>query len=329
MKISKEVKIGAVMVLAIFLAVWGANYLKGTNFFDNSRHFYAVYENINGLSRTNPVKINGFKVGQVEEIDFLPDFSGKLYVKFSVTKDEFRIPKGTRAEIFSDGFLGAKAIRLKLTEEDVFHNDRDTLFSGVEASLQESVNAQIAPLKRKAESLIGSIDSAITTVKSIFNTKAQEDIGSSISNIRQSLEIFKQTMLDADAMVNENRVSFKNISSGIESIVTNFEKNNETLNKTLANLQSISDSLAGANLQQTINNASLAMQEIAELMGKVNRGEGSIGALLNNDSLYKNLEAAAYDLDQLMLDMRLNPERYVHFSIFGRKSKKKSPAETP
>lgn len=323
MKISKEVKIGAVMILAILLAVWGANYLKGTNFFDNNRHFYAIYDNISGLSRTNPVKINGFKVGQVEEIDFLPDHSGRLYVKFSVSKNEFKIPKGTRAEIFSDGLLGSKGIQLRLGTDEVAHVDGDTLISDVEFSLQESVNAQIAPLKRKAESLIGSIDSAITTVKSIFNTRAQEDIGSSISNIRQSLEVFKQTMLDADAMVNENRVNFQKISSGVESIVTNFEKNNETLNQTLSNLKSITDSLAGANLQQTVQNASLAMQEVAEIMGKVNRGEGSIGALLNNDTLYKNLEAAAYDLDQLMLDMRLNPERYVHFSIFGRKSKKK------
>ena len=87
------------------------------------------------------------------------------------------------------------------------------------------------------------------------------------------------------------------------------------------NIKMISDSLAGANLQETVNNASRAMAEVADLMERVNKGEGSLGALLNNDKLYKNLEAAAYDLDQLMLDMRLNPERYVHFSVFGRKSK--------
>ena len=199
----------------------------------------------------------------------------------------------------------------------------DTLTSSIEASLQDAVNQQIAPLKNKAEDLIGSIDSAITTVKSIFNTQAQQDIGSSITNIKQSLDVFKQTMIDADAMVNENRQSLQRIFSNVESITQNFEINNDKLDQILTNLKSISDSLAGANLQQTVNNASIAMQQVAELMEKVNNGEGSLGALMNNDTLYQNLEAAAYDLDQLMLDMRLNPERYVHFSIFGRKDKSK------
>jgi phospholipid/cholesterol/gamma-HCH transport system substrate-binding protein len=130
-------------------------------------------------------------------------------------------------------------------------------------------------------------------------------------------------MEDADDMVNENRQSLQRIFANVESITKNFENNNEKLDQTLSNLKSISDSLAGANLQQTVNNASIAMQEVAELMQKVNSGEGSLGALMNNDTLYQNLEAAAYDLDQLMLDMRLNPERYVHFSIFGRKDKSK------
>ncbi|MFT7084734.1 MAG: phospholipid/cholesterol/gamma-HCH transport system substrate-binding protein [Vicingaceae bacterium] len=322
MKIRKEVKIGGVMLLCIFLAIWGANYLKGKNIFDKSLKLYAVYDNVGGLSRTNPVMFNGNKVGQVESVDFSKDFSGKLIVQFSINEQFIKIPRDSKAEIFSDGFLGGKAINLAFGTSETSVKNLDTLSSSIEASLQDAVNQQIAPLKNKAEDLIGSIDSAITTVKSIFNTKAQEDIGSSITNIRQSLEVFKRTMEDADAMVNENRQSLSRIFSNVESITQNFENNNKKLDETLSNLKMISDSLAGANLQQTVNNASIAMQEVAELMQKVNNGEGSLGALMNNDTLYRNLEAAAYDLDQLMLDMRLNPERYVHFSIFGRKDKK-------
>ena len=323
MKVSKEVKTGGVMLLCIFLAVWGANYLKGKNIFDDSLKLYAIYDNVGGLSRTNPVVFNGNKVGQVESVDFLKDFSGRLIVKFSITENFIKIPKDSKAEIFSDGFLGGKAINLSLGNSSEQVTEFDTLTSSIEASLQDAVNQQIAPLKNKAEDLIGSIDSAITTVKSIFNTQAQQDIGSSITNIKQSLDVFKQTMIDADAMVNENRQSLQRIFSNVESITQNFENNNDKLDQILTNLKSISDSLAGANLQQTVNNASIAMQQVAELMEKVNNGEGSLGALMNNDTLYQNLEAAAYDLDQLMLDMRLNPERYVHFSIFGRKDKSK------
>ena len=323
MKISKEVKIGWVMLLCIFLAIWGANYLKGKNIFDKSLKLYAVYPNVGGLARTNPVMFNGNKVGQVESVGFSKDFSGKLIVQFSITESYIKIPRDSKAEIFSDGFLGGKAINLVFGKATETVKNLDTLNSSIEASLQEAVNQQIAPLRNKAESLIGSIDSAITTVKSIFDIKAQEDISSSITTISQSLKVFKKTMEDADDMVNENRQSLQRIFANVESITKNFENNNEKLDQTLSNLKSISDSLAGANLQQTVNNASIAMQEVAELMQKVNSGEGSLGALMNNDTLYQNLEAAAYDLDQLMLDMRLNPERYVHFSIFGRKDKSK------
>lgn len=321
MKIKKEIKIGSLMLLAIVLLFWGANYLKGTNLLNQNRHFFAAYNNVNGLTRSNPVIINGFKVGAVEEINFLDVNSGKLLVKFSVTEKEIQLSKNTEAKIISNGILGSKAIELVLGSDTSLLNDNDTLSSSVAASLQEEVNSQIAPLKKKAESLIGSIDSAITTVESIFNTKAKEDIGSSISNIRASLESFKETMDDADSLVNENRASLRKIFIQVESITRNFEQNNETLTQTLSNVKMITDSLAGANLQETVNNASRAMTEVADLMQRVNNGEGSLGALLNNDSLYKNLEAAAYDLDQLILDMRLNPERYVHFSVFGRKPK--------
>ena len=322
MKISKEVKIGSVMLLAILLLFWGANYLKGLDILHKNRHFYAEYENVNGLTRSNPIVINGLKVGMVEEIDFLPDNSGRLYVKFTVTKKDFLIPKDTEAKIVSDGILGSKAIRLGIGESSVYAEDGDTLVSNVEASLTEAVNQQIAPLKKKAEDLISTVDSAIIVVSAIFNKKARNDLDSGFASIRGSLEAFEKTMSQVDEMVREDRAHLKAIFINIESITKNLANNNEKLTRTLANLETISDSLAGANLKQTVDNASLAMKEIADLMQKVNNGEGSIGALLNNDSLYKNLEAAAYDLDQLMLDMRLNPERYVHFSIFGRKNKK-------
>ena len=324
MKIGKEVKIGFLMVICLGLLFWGANFLKGTNILKKHREFYSIYERIDGLGPSNPVVINGYKVGQVEQIDLLQDNSGRLIVTFSVTKEDFRIPQNTKASIISSDLLGSKSISLELGDSPIDAKDLDTLASNIEESLSQSVNAQIAPLKNKAESLIGSIDSAITIVKSIFNTKAQADIGSSITNIKQSLDIFKKTMLDADAMVNENRVNAVRILENVESITKNLAENNEKLSATLSNMEAITDSLAGANLTQTVNNASFAMKQVAEVMDKINNGEGSMGKLLNNDTLYTNLESAANDLDLLLLDMRLNPERYVHFSIFGRKDKKKA-----
>lgn len=322
MKIKKEVKIGFVMLLAIALLFWGANYLKGINLLENNKRFFAVYEQVDGLGSSNPVVINGYKVGQVEEISFMPDNSGRLLVMFVVTEKNFRISKDTRAKIISSDLLGSKSIELKLGKSNEELQNLDTLESDIEASLSESVNQQIAPLKRKAESLISTVDSAIITVSAIFNKKARNDLDASFTSIKNSLETFEKTMNQVDGMVKDEREKIGGILTNFESITKNLAKNNDKLTASLENIEAISDSLAGANLKQTVNNASIAMTEVSEVMQKINRGEGSLGQLINNDTLYLNLERAASDLDKLMLDMRLNPERYVHFSIFGRKNKK-------
>lgn len=321
MKIKKEVKIGFIMLLAIALLFWGANYLKGTNLLDKSKRFFAIYERVDGLGTSNPVVINGFKVGQVEEISFLPDNSGRLLVKFSVSKENFRISKDTRAKIISSDILGSKSIELKLGHSNEELQNLDTLESDIEASLTESVNQQIAPLKRKAEDLIRTVDSAIITVSAIFNKKARNDLDASFTSIKNSLQTFERTMNQVDGMVKDERQKISGILTHLESITKNLANNNEKLSASLENIEAISDSLAGANLKQTVNNAAFAMSEVSEVMRKINQGEGSLGQLINNDTLYVNLERAADDLDKLMLDMRLNPERYVHFSIFGRKNK--------
>ncbi|MEQ8908623.1 MAG: MlaD family protein [Vicingaceae bacterium] len=328
MKIRKEVKIGLVVLISVCLLFWGANYLKGTNILDKNRHFFAVYDNVDGLTNSNPVLINGFKVGQVERIDFIKDNSGRLIVQFSVTEKDFRIPKDSRARIVSSDILGSKSINLQLGTSQEMVSSLDTLESDIEASLTESVNQQIAPLKKKAEELISTVDSAIIVVQSIFNKKARGDIGASFTSIKNSLEAFEKTMNRVDGIVAQEQEHIAAIFQNVESITKNLAKNNDKLTQSIDNIEAISDSLAGANLKQTVNNASVAMLEVAEVMEKINQGEGSLGQLINNDTLYTNLEAAANDLDQLLLDMRLNPERYVHFSIFGRKNKDKDKAKS-
>lgn len=324
MKIKKEVKVGILMLVALSLLAWGANFLKGTNILKENRYFFAIYEKVDGLGTSNPVMINGFKVGQVEKIEFLPDFSGDIIVKFSVTKKDFPIPFDTKAKIISSDLLGSKAIDLQLGKSATLLVSKDTLETDIEASLSESVNQQIAPLKKKAEDLISTVDSAILVVSAIFNKDARTNLDASLTSIRGTLETFEKTMLQVDDLIRAERKHLDGIFKNVESISANFAKNNDKLTSAIANMEAITDSLAGSNLKQTVNNASIAMQQVSDIMQRINNGEGSLGALINNDTLYTNLEKASYDLDQLILDLRLNPERYVHFSIFGRKDKGKT-----
>ncbi|MAY82913.1 MAG: ABC transporter permease [Flavobacteriales bacterium] len=323
MKISKEVKIGFVMLLAIALLFWGANFLKGHNIFSKHRVYYAVYEHVDRLAPSNPVTVNGFKVGQVESVQFIPDNSGRLLVKFSVTEENLIIPEDTKAEIVSLDILGSKAVDLKLGRAVTQASINDTLKSGLEATLTETVNQEIAPLKKKAEDLMSTVDSAIIVISTIFNERARDDLDKSFSSIRGSLETFNRTMNRIDGLVAEEREHLNKIFENVESISSNLAENNQTLTNSLENIEAITDSLAGANLRETVQNASIAMKQLSEVVDKVNNGEGTMGMLINNDTLYRNLEASAADLDKLLLDMQLNPERYVHFSIFGRKDKDK------
>jgi len=323
MRISKEVKVGFVMLLAISLLFWGANFLKGHDIFSKNRFYFAVYEHVDRLAPSNPVTVNGFKVGQVESVDFIPDYSGRLLVKFSITEENLRVPNDTKAEIVNLDILGSKGIDLQLGKSADLASDQDTLTSGIESTLTETVNQEIAPLKQKAEALISTVDSAILMISTIFNQRARDDLDSSFSSIRKSLKTFNTTMSRVDGLVAEEREHLNKIFENVESISGNLAKNNQTLTNSLSNIEAITDSLAGANLRQTVNSASLAMRQLTDIVQKVNNGEGSLGLLVNNDTLYQNLEASAADLDKLLLDMRLNPERYVHFSIFGRKDKDK------
>ncbi len=324
MKVTKEVKLGVIVVLAIGLFIWGASFLKGKDIFSKDVYFYGVYPRVEGLGVSNPVIINGFKVGRVNKIYFHPSMNGDLVVQFSVDANKFDIPIDTRARIASADILGSKSIDLIIGESIKFAKSGDTLRSDVEASLTDEVNQQILPLKRKAEDLIQTVDSAIMVVSAIFNQEARNDLSASFGSIKRSLETFEMTAKRIDNMISEEKDHFSAIFANVESISTNLKNNNENLTVAIENINQVTDSLANSNLKQTINNAAMAMESAAVVLKQIENGEGTVGSLLNNDTLYTNLEAASRDLDKLFLDLRLNPERYVHFSIFGRKNKDKN-----
>lgn len=319
MKIGKEVKIGVLLVTSIALLFWGLNYLKGNDIFSKSRKFYAIYPRVDGLGVSNPVIINGFQVGKVDNIYLHPSNSGDLIVRFSIGNEELFIPQDTRAKIVSSDILGSKSIQLIIGDSrDPIHSE-DTMLSDIENTLTEQVNQQILPLKRKAEGLIQTVDSAIIAVSAIFNKGARDDLNASFASIKVSLQVFEETMVELEGMVSDERENIHRIFVHVESITQNLSNNNEQLSRTIKNFADISDTLAQANLKMVVDNANKAMLDLSEITAKINKGEGSLGMLMNNDTLYNNLEVAASDLSNLLIDMKLNPERYVHFSVFGRK----------
>lgn len=315
MKYKREIGIGLVFIVALALFIWGFSYLKGFNLFKEQRVLYAVYERVSGLTKANPVSINGLKVGQVSDIYFNPDFSGEIVVEITI-ETEIPIPKNSVALIYSSDLMGSKAINLQLSTDSLFVSNGDTLGTKVEASLKEAVNQQIQPLKAKAEELIMSIDTVVTVIKQIFNEQARENLTSSLASIEQTFANLESASYNLDEMIAAEKVRLAEIMFNLESITTTIRENEDNIENILTNFSSISDSLAKAEIPQTFANINKVVGDVAGIIEKINNGEGSIGMLINDEGLYRDLQKSAEQLHLLMEDIRVNPKRYVRFSLF-------------
>ncbi len=309
-----KIIIGSVFLVAIAILIIGVNYLKGIDFFNPDNTFYAVYPNVSGLKVANNVTINGYKVGQVKEISLNPDFSGVL-VAFSVNKD-FVIPDSTIAQIYSSDIMGTKAVKFILSNSTNTLSDGDTLLSNTEKDLKEQVNAELLPLKRKTEDLISSIDTAVTIVQNIFNEKTRKNLSLSFESIKKTVQYLEETSLTMDTLMTTQRGKLSRIFSNIESISANLKDNNEELTNIINNFSAISDTLARIQFVAVMDKAEKTLAQTNQVVEKINSGQGTIGMLINNDTLYNHLEESAKDLDYLLEDIKQNPKRYLHFSVF-------------
>ena len=309
MKLYKETKIGIIAAVIIALFVWGYNFLKGKNILSTNDSFYAVYTNIDGLEEANPVYLSGYKVGVVESIKLLKFKQDKIVVKFSVEED-IDLPKNSKAIIYPATLIAGKAIKLEFSTLTEYHSNGDTIIGILEQDLISSLSNELLPVKNKIEDLVVSIDS----VMAIFDNQRKENLKNSLDNINKITNELSE-LLDSE------NSKLANILSNVESLSSNLKNNNEQISNILTNFSNISDSIEQANIKTTILNANKTLAEFSQISSKINNGEGTIGMLINNDSLYINLNNLAADLDSLIIDLNENPKRYVHFSLFGKKDK--------
>ncbi|MCZ4409241.1 MlaD family protein [Cryomorphaceae bacterium 1068] len=321
MKRKKEITIGLVVIVAIGLLVVGLNYLKGINIFSQPTVYYGVYERINGLEESNPIMINGYKIGQVRDIKILNDGSGRLLVTMMVDK-EISIPKDTKALLKSGDLLGSMQVHFLLGESPTPAVSGDTLSPEVEGDLVDEVNAQLKPIKMKAESLISSVDSVIRVIEVILNAESQQNLIESFKGINNAIASLERTSFRVDTLVAEQRIKINSIFTNIDNLSSTLSDNTAELDNIIKNFSQISDTLAKADIATTVLNANAALVEVQKITEKINSGEGSLGMLINNPDLYKKLESASNNLDLLVEDLRVNPNRYVQFSVFGRKNTK-------
>jgi len=310
-KLSRELKTGVISVLVIAIFIWGFSFIKGSNLLENSRAFYAEYNNVQGLSPSAPVTINGLKVGTIDAIYFHPEKVGRLIVKFSLESD-FEFSKKSIAQIYSPDFISGKSIKILTSYEGEIAVKGDTLPGNIEAGILGALNDQIAPLQSKVESFLINADTLLHGFNVIFDQESRVNLKQSISKLNATLSTFKNASNSLDNMLADD--------GKIDSILSN---------ATLAsnNLVSLTDSLNNADLNTTIKKLETTLNNFNGILASVENGEGSIGKLLKDEGLYKNLEGASKEMEELLRELKLNPKRFVHFSLFGKRPKNYKPEE--
>ncbi|HXB39384.1 MAG TPA: MlaD family protein [Bacteroidia bacterium] len=322
MKLSREVKTGIVVVIAIALGVYGFNYLRGSDLFKKDFTLYAMYNKSDGLIEASPVTVNGYRVGQIKKLTLVP-FKGAYKVLVSLMiSEKVNIPIGSHAKIVSSDLLGTKAVEIMFADTNVFVNMGDTLLPDVEDNLQTAVDKRIAPLQKKAENLISSIDSVMQVVQKVMNANVRASLVASFESIKTTIQSLQHTAFTMDTLTTTQQGKIIHILDKLASITSNIEKNNDKISNILTNFSDISDSIAKSNIKSTIERTNLALLQANDILAQINSGKGTVGKLIKNDSLYNNLNNASKDLDALFKDLNDHPKRYVHFSIFGRKDRK-------
>ena len=305
---SKEVKIGLLALVAAVMLYTGFNFLKGTDFISHSNYYYVIYDNVSGLTISNQVKINGLQVGKVQEITILQDDEHKLLVTLDIRSD-LVLGKGTKAILGDDGLLGGKFIALDIKNVGQKLGRGDTLVG-------EKTQSMVAELTEKTNPVIANVNSVLNHTDSLLMALNQEK-----EAIRSSLKHFESISKNLDATIAQNQGYVTNLLRNMNSISASLVEYPEKFDPIINKLDTFGNKLNAMDLEKAVNKANESLANLNYILEKVNSGEGTLGALANDDSLYHNLNNVSLNTDKLLIDFRENPKRYVNFSVFGRKDK--------
>ncbi|OXG04820.1 phospholipid/cholesterol/gamma-HCH transport system substrate-binding protein [Flavobacterium araucananum] len=306
MKLTREIKTAILVIASILLFIWGYSFLKGKDLFANYKTLYAEYNNVEDLSASAPVTINGLTIGKVSKIT-INEVTGKLLVELQL-KTDFPISKTSKASLYSPSLIGGKQIKIlpNLADKDPAE-DGQTLESVVELGLTESLGGKFEPIQQKLDLMLLNINTLVSGLNNVLDKQGQENLKKSLAELSQTMEQFHRASGSLNTILDTNK-------GQINGVVTNFNKMSSNFNK-------ISDSLNKADLGKTVRNLNKTLAKVDGIMSNLNSGKGTAGKLLNDDALYNNLAKTSKELELLLQDVRLYPTRYVNVSLFGKKNK--------
>jgi phospholipid/cholesterol/gamma-HCH transport system substrate-binding protein len=312
LKYTKEIKAAILVIASLSLLFWGYGYLKGKDIFSKYNTYTVYYENVEGLTKSAAITINGLAVGKIEDIRLSTTKPGKMEVIFQVDS-KIPVTQSTIASLYEPGFIGGKQIMLLLNPTDTqLAPSGSELKGSVKSGLTELVAEKLAPIQQKLELFLERSTVLLTNVNSVLDEKAKADIKNSIAELNATMQEMHQLSASANKLVNDNAKNMTNAMADIKTTSGNFAK--------------ISDSLQKADLGKTIRTLESSLENVNVLLTNLNNGKGTMGKLAKDEALYINLQKTSKEMELLLQDVRLHPTRYVNVSLFGKKEK---PYKTP
>lgn len=307
MKFTKEIKIGFLAIIGIMMSVFSYNYLKGINLFDKSRKFTISYEKVDGLSISNPVTMNGFKIGKVQKINFNPNNTRELLVDILIDNDVV-FPKTSVAELYETGLIGGKAIAIipDYENDSTIALDGDQLKGLIKPGLTELVNQILPQVQLQIEAVMKNAEIVFKNINTLFDEDTKQELRSSIEDFSNLTKSLSETSNEISSLITNN-------SDNISFAISDFKKASN-------NIKSISESISSKEVSEISSNLNTLVNNLNSISKSLKDSEGTVGRLINDKSIYNNLENATEKLNILIEDIKLNPDRYINFSVFGRKN---------
>jgi phospholipid/cholesterol/gamma-HCH transport system substrate-binding protein len=306
LKLSREIKTAFLVIAGVLLFIFGFSFLKGKSLFKKDKIIYTVYEEVEGLVEGAKVTINGLVIGKIMKIDFLPNTT-RILITMSV-RSELDFSPQSEAILYEAGLIGGKAIQIDpVFDSKIKVKSGDTLVSALKPGLTELINKQIEPLQLKIENMLTSADSLFIGVGNILNNDSQENLKSILKNLSLSTSKINDASISLVDILKKNQ-------SNINITFENFAETSD-------NLKTITDSISQANLAVAINKFMNTIESLDGIVATIESGNGTMGKLVKDETLYQNLSQASKELEDLLSDLKSHPKRYVHFSLFGKKGK--------
>jgi phospholipid/cholesterol/gamma-HCH transport system substrate-binding protein len=317
MRISNETKIGILAVVGILLLYMGYSFLKGKSLFKKETKIYAVYEDIQGLNKSNPVVINGLQVGTIANLEPTKDVR-RIVVTVHMTRDVV-IPKNSLA-VINPNLLGSTSLEIKLGNSTAYLQNGDTLITTLSGGAFDEAMKMLNPVLYEVRNAVKSLDSVLHIVTNVFDPSTKNNIKSILRNLDATTASFSETANSLKLISDPKSGALAQSLRNVNEFTANLNTNNGKINSMMSNADKAMGKFASLDLNSTLAKLDNAATDLKAGMAKINSKEGSLGLLLNDKKLYDNLSATSNKINILLDDIRVHPKRYLTISVFGKKS---------